>query len=178
MLWYTFNSDLLSEPWNGLHPSQAVKTIPTNHAKNEPLVVSERTKTIVRLRKCTVQDISMLTVILSDCLVKLRTKDDKSLFRKKFRFVRHGFNVNSLKSCRNNKKRENREYYFITCIFPNIKLKSGFRISWIVRRTFFEESTTTTLTPYLLGVSTFLGFLKSGGNSNGVTAMWRPIFLY
>ena len=74
-------------------PSQAVKTIPTYQAKNEPLVVSERTKAIVRLRKCTVQDISMLTAILSDGLVKLRTKDDKSLFREKFRFVKHGCKV-------------------------------------------------------------------------------------
>ena len=76
-----------------------------------------------------------------------------------------------LLSCRNNKKRENLEYYFITCIFPNIKLKSGFRISCNVRRKLFEESTATALTPYLLGISTFLGFLKSGGNLNGVTAM-------
>ena len=75
------------------------------------------------------------------------------------------------KSCRNNKKRENREYYFITCIFPTIKLKFGFRISCSVRRKLFEESTTTALTPNILGISTFLGFLKSGGNSNGVTAM-------
>ena len=73
-----------------------MKTIPTYHAKNEPIVVSERTKTIVRLRKSTVQDISKLTAILSDGLLKLRTKDDKSLFLEKFRFVRHGFNVNSL----------------------------------------------------------------------------------
>ena len=32
-----------------------------------------------------------------------------------------------LTSCRNNEKHENLEYYFITCIFPKIKLKSGFR---------------------------------------------------
>ena len=76
-----------------------------------------------------------------------------------------------VKSCRNYKKRENREYCFISCIFPNIKLKSGLRISCSVRRKLFEESTTTALTPNLLGISTFLGFLKSGGNSNGVTAM-------
>ena len=75
------------------------------------------------------------------------------------------------KSCRSNKKRENLEYYFITCIFPNIKLKSGFRISCSVRRKLFEESTTTTLTPNLLGISTFVGFQKSGRNLNGVTAM-------
>ena len=87
-----------------------------------------------------------------------------------------GFPV--LKSCRNNKKCENLEYYFITYIFPNVKLKSGFRISCSVRRKLFEESTTTALTPDLLGISTFLGFLKSGGNLNGVTAMWRPIYLY
>ena len=63
-------------------------------------------------------------------------------------------------------------YYFITCIFPNIKLKSGFRISCSVRRKLFEESTTTALTPNLLGILTFLGFLKSvGGDLNGVTAM-------
>ena len=71
-------------------------------------------------------------------------------------------------------KRENLEYYFITCIFPNIKLKSGFRISCSVRRKSFEESTTTGLTPNLLEISTFLGFLKSGGGGgdlNGVTAM-------
>ena len=53
----------------------------------------------------------------------------------------------------------------------NIKLKSGFRISCSVRRKLFEESTTTALTPNLLGISTFVGFLKSGGNSNSVTAM-------
>ena len=39
-----------------------------------------------------------------------------------------------LLSCCNNKKRENLEYYFITCIFPNVKLKSGFRISCSVKR--------------------------------------------
>ena len=75
------------------------------------------------------------------------------------------------KSCRNNKKRENQEYHFITCMFRNIKLKSGFRISCSVRRKLLEESTTTALTPNLLGILTFLGFLKSGRNSNGVTAM-------
>ena len=80
--------------------------------------------------------------------------------------------------CRNNKKRENLEYYFISFIFPNFKLKSAIRISCSVRRKLFEESTTTALTPNLLGISTFLGFLKSGGNLNGVTAMWRPIYLY
>ena len=42
-------------------------------------------------------------------------------------------------------------------------LKSGFRISCSVRRKLFEESATTALTPNLLGISTFLGFLKSGG---------------
>ena len=68
-----------------------------------------------------------------------------------------------LKSCRNNKKRENLECYFITCIFPKIKLKSGFRISCSVRRKLFEESTTTALTPNLLGISLIFGFLKSGG---------------
>ena len=68
-----------------------------------------------------------------------------------------------IKSCRNNKKRENLEYYFMTCIFPKIKLKSGFRISCSVSRKLFEKSTTTALTPNLLGISTFLGFLKSGG---------------
>ena len=47
--------------------------------------------------------------------------------------------------------------------FPNIKLKSGFRISCSVRRKLFEESTITALTPNLLGISIFLGFLKSGG---------------
>ena len=75
------------------------------------------------------------------------------------------------KSCRNNKKRENLEYYLISCIFLNVKLKSGFRISCSVRRKLFEDSTTTALTSNLLGISTFLGFLKSGGNLNGVTAM-------
>ena len=30
----------------------------------------------------------------------------------------------TLLSCRNNKKRQNLEYYFISCIFPNVKLKS------------------------------------------------------
>ena len=83
-----------------------------------------------------------------------------------------------LKSCRNNKKRENPEYYFITCIFLNINFKSGFRISCSVRRKLFEEFTSTALTPNLLGISTFLGFLKSGRNLNDVTAMWRPIYLY
>ena len=42
-------------------------------------------------------------------------------------------------------------------------LKSGFRKSCSVRRKLFEESTTTALAPNLLGISTFLGFLKSGG---------------
>ena len=83
-----------------------------------------------------------------------------------------------LKPCRNNKKRENLEYYFITCIFSNIKFKSGFRISCSVRRKLFEESTSTAMTPNLLGISTFLGVLKSGGNLNDVTAMWRPTYLY
>ena len=83
------------------------------------------------------------------------------------------------KSCRNNKKRENLEYYFISCIFPKVKLNSEFIISCSVRRKLFEESTTTALTPYLLGISTFLGFQKSGGgNLNGVTAMLPPIYLY
>ena len=72
-----------------------------------------------------------------------------------------------LKSCRNNKKRENLEYYFITCNFPKLKLKSGFRISCSVRRKLFEESTTTALTPSLLGILTFLCFLKSGGGGGG-----------
>ena len=45
------------------------------------------------------------------------------------------------------KKRENLEYYFITCIFPNVMLKSGFRKSCSVRRKLFEESSTTALTP-------------------------------
>ena len=31
----------------------------------------------------------------------------------------------------------------------------------------FEDSTTTALTPNLLGISTFLGFLKSGGGGVG-----------
>ena len=57
------------------------------------------------------------------------------------------------------KKRVNMEYYFITCVFPKIKLKS------------FEESTTTALIPNLFGISTFLGFQKSGGNLNSVTAL-------
>ena len=70
---------------------------------------------------------------------------------------------NYKKSCRNNKKRENLEYYFITCIFPNVRLKTGFRKSCSVRRKLFEESSTTALTPNLLGISTILGFLKSGG---------------
>ena len=39
----------------------------------------------------------------------------------------------------------------------------------------FEGSTTTALTPNLWGISTFLGFLKSGGGGGGdlnsVTAM-------
>ena len=42
-----------------------------------------------------------------------------------------------LYSCLNNKKREYLEYYFITCIFQNIKLKLGFRISCSVRRKLF-----------------------------------------
>ena len=46
----------------------------------------------------------------------------------------------------------------------NIKVKSGFRISCSVRTKLFEESTTTALTPNLLGFSTFLGFRKAGGN--------------
>ena len=71
--------------------------------------------------------------------------------------------MKTLKSCRNNKKRENLEYYFITCIFPNFKLKSGFRISCSVRRKLLEESTITALTPNLVGISKFLGFLNSGG---------------
>ena len=66
----------------------------------------------------------------------------------------------------------------LLAFFPNVRLKSEFRKSCSVRRKLFEESTTTALTPNLLGISTFLGFLKSGGNSNGVTAMWRPIYLY
>ena len=62
------------------------------------------------------------------------------------------------------KKRENLEYYFITCICPKIKLKSGFRISCSVRRKLFEEATTTALIPnHLLGILIFLGFLKGGG---------------
>ena len=83
-----------------------------------------------------------------------------------------------LKSYHNNKKRENLEYYFITCMFPKIKLKSGFRISCSVTRKLFEDSSTTALTHNLLEISTFLGFLKSGGNLNDVTAMWRHIYLY
>ena len=71
-----------------------------------------------------------------------------------------------VKSCRNNKKRENLEYYFITCIFPNVKLKPGFRISCSVRRKSIEESTSTALTPNLLGISTLLGFLISGGKDH------------
>ena len=59
----------------------------------------------------------------------------------------------------------------INCIFSNIKLKSGFRISCSVRRKLFEEPATTALTPNLLGISTFLGFLKSGGSLNSGTAM-------
>ena len=68
-----------------------------------------------------------------------------------------------LYSWRNNKKRENLQYYLITCIFSKIKLKSGFRISCSVRRKLFEESTTTALISNLLGNSAFLGFLESGG---------------
>ena len=49
------------------------------------------------------------------------------------------------------------------CIFPKIKLKSGFRISCSVRKKLFEESTTTALTPNLLVISEFLGFLKKRG---------------
>ena len=45
------------------------------------------------------------------------------------------------------------------------------RISCSVRRKLFEGATTTALTPDLLGISTFFGFLKSGGNLNGVTAL-------
>ena len=36
------------------------------------------------------------------------------------------------KSCRNNKKCENLEYYFIASIFSNIKLQSVFRLSCTV----------------------------------------------
>ena len=36
-------------------------------------------------------------------------------------------------------------------------------MSCSARRKLFEESSTTALTPNLLGISTFLGFLKSGG---------------
>ena len=50
-----------------------------------------------------------------------------------------------LLSCRNNKKRENLEYYFVTCICPKIKLKSGFRMSCSVRQKLFEEATTVVL---------------------------------
>ena len=60
-------------------------------------------------------------------------------------------------SYRNNKKRKNLEYYFITCIFPNIKFKSGLRISCSVRRKLFGGSYTNALTPNLLGISTILG---------------------
>ena len=67
------------------------------------------------------------------------------------------------KSSRSNKNCKNLEYYFITCFFSNVKPKSGFRISCSVRRKMFEESTTTALTPNLLEISTFLGFLKSRG---------------
>ena len=45
------------------------------------------------------------------------------------------------------------------------------RISCSVRRKLFEGATTTALTPDLLGISTFFGFLKGGGNLNGVTAL-------
>ena len=76
--------------------------------------------------------------------------------------------LNYLLSYRNNKKRENLEYFFITCIFPKIKLKSGFRISCSVIRKLFEESTTNALTPNLLEISAFLGFLKSGGGGGGI----------
>ena len=58
----------------------------------------------------------------------------------------------------------------LVVFFPNVKLKSGFRISCSVRKKLLEESTTTALTPNLLRISTFLGFLKSGGGG-GVTAM-------
>ena len=47
-----------------------------------------------------------------------------------------------------------------------------------VRKKLFDHSTTTALTPDLLGISAFFGLLKSGGNLNGVTAMLRPIYLY
>ena len=50
---------------------------------------------------------------------------------------------------------------------PKVKLKSGFRISYSVRKKLVEESTIIALTPNLLAISTFLGFL----NLNGVTAM-------
>ena len=36
-------------------------------------------------------------------------------------------------------------------------------LEYPVRRKLFEESTTTALTPNILGISTILGFLKSGG---------------
>ena len=61
----------------------------------------------------------------------------------------------------------------LLAFFPNVRLKSGFSISCSVRRKLCEESTTTALTPYLLGNSTFLGFPESGGGEDlkGVTAM-------
>ena len=80
------------------------------------------------------------------------------------KLCRCGFYNLSTIVLRNNKKCENLEYYFITCMFPKINLKSGFRISCSVRRKLFEEATSTALSPNLLGILTFLGFLESGGN--------------
>ena len=59
----------------------------------------------------------------------------------------------------------------LLAFFHKIKVKSGFRTSCSVRRNLFEESTTTALTPNLLGILTILGFLKRGWNLNGITAM-------
>ena len=51
----------------------------------------------------------------------------------------------------------------LVAFFPNVKLKNGLRISCSVRGKLFEVFTTTALTPNLLGISAFLGFVKRGG---------------
>ena len=59
------------------------------------------------------------------------------------------------------------DIFLLLVFFRNIKHISGFRKSCSVRKKLFEDSTYTALTPNLLGISTFLGFLKSGGMGGG-----------